>query len=129
LLFIILSTPYSYQLSQISGINTLSPLNPNCPTLAGLIINGTIYAVILRLLLSAKEDKNCETKFTSKDKWIVSIIGGVLFLLLASPYLFGITDNLSSLINIKISDNGCPNSAGIILHGIIFALAVRLLMY
>lgn len=64
--------------------------------------------------------------YTSKDKWIVAIVSGLIFLLLSSPFLYEITDKIFSMF--KISNNGCPTVMGLILHTIFFMLIIRLLM-
>ena len=71
----------------------------------------------------------CNKPYTSKDKWIVSIISGLLFLLIASPFLFKTVNSLTQSVGLTIaSPFGCPNTAGLLLHSIVFILVVRLLM-
>lgn len=73
--------------------------------------------------------QQCNKPYTSKDKWIVSLIAGLLFLLIASPFLFSVGNNFTSSFGMTIaSSQGCPNLAGLLLYGIIFMLIVRLLM-
>jgi hypothetical protein len=104
-----------------------------CPNLAGLIIHAAIFTLLLRVLMSKRGGgdgtKECMKPYTSKDKWIVSLIGGLLFLLIASPFLYEAVDSLTSSFGLKIADrDGCPNLAGVILHTGIFIVVVRLLM-
>jgi len=66
--------------------------------------------------------------YTYKDKWIVSIMGGLLFLLLASPVLYSIVNSTTSSFGLITANNGCPNISGLLLHGFLFALIIRLLM-
>jgi len=73
--------------------------------------------------------QQCNKPYTSKDKWIVSIIAGLLFLLIASPFLFSAVNSLTSSFGMTIaSKDGCPNLGGLLLHSIVFMLIVRLLM-
>lgn len=74
--------------------------------------------------------QDCETKvYTSKDKWVVSIISGLLFLLIASPFMFQVVNGMTSSFGLTIaSPGGCPNMAGLVLHTVVFILVVRLLM-
>ncbi|BAU80234.1 hypothetical protein A9K97_gp117 [Tokyovirus A1] len=76
------------------------------------------------------EDLTCVKPYTSKDKWIVSAIAGVLFLIVASPFLFKIMNGLTGIFGISIADpdTGAPNLLGLVLHGVVFMLIVRLLM-
>ena len=73
--------------------------------------------------------QQCNKPYTSKDKWIVSIIAGLLFLLIASPFLFSAVNSITSSFGMTIaSKDGCPNLGGLLLHSIVFMLIVRLLM-
>lgn len=69
-----------------------------------------------------------ERQVTSRDKWVISIISGLLFLLIASPFLFGVVNEITSKFGIPVITNGCPNMAGLVIHSIVFILIVRLLM-
>lgn len=67
--------------------------------------------------------------YSNQDKWIVSIVAGLLFLVIASPFLYGIVNSFTSSFGLVIaSPDGCPNMAGLIVHAIVFVLIVRLLM-
>ena len=71
----------------------------------------------------------CPKHYTSKDKWIVSIISGLLFLLVASPFLFSLVNDLTKHLGLVVaSPSGCPTTAGLVLHAIVFTLIVRLMM-
>lgn len=73
---------------------------------------------------------------TSKDiyvnkgkKWLVAALFGLLFLIIASPMVFLLVNGLTSSLGLPICDKkGCPNSAGLIVHGIVFILIVRALL-
>jgi len=71
----------------------------------------------------------CEKPYTSRDKWIIAGLAGLLFLIVSSPYLYSFMDVITSPLGIDIANqNGCPNLGGLILHGLIFILIIRLLM-
>lgn len=73
--------------------------------------------------------ENPTKPYTSQDKWIVSLIAGLLFLLIASPFLFGAMNALTLTFGMSIATpGGCPNLGGLLLHAIIFMLIVRLMM-
>lgn len=76
------------------------------------------------------EDLTCIKPYTSKDKWIVSVIAGVLFLIVASPFLFKVVNGLAGIFGISTADpaTGNPNILGLLIHSIVFVLVVRLLM-
>ena len=65
---------------------------------------------------------------SSTEKWMISIMSGLLFFLIASPYLYSIVNELVGLAGVSTAKNGCPNLAGLILHSIVFVLIVRLMM-
>lgn len=72
---------------------------------------------------------NCNKPYTSKDKWIVALIAGLLFMLFASPFLFSAVNGLTQGFGMTIaSPHGCPNLGGLLLFSIAFMLTVRLLM-
>ncbi len=65
---------------------------------------------------------------TNEDKWRYTIYTTILFLVIASPFMFKFVNSLlGSLLKI-CNKNGCPTGAGLILHSIVFALLLRLLM-
>ena len=132
LLFLLVSSPYAYSLSsniaRYLGLDISE--NSGCPNLAGLMVHAGLFALLLRILMSkGPASEKCTKPFTSKDKWIVSMIGGLLFLLISSPFLYEAIDSLTSLAGIRIaSSDGCPNLRGLLLHSAVFAVIVRLLM-
>lgn len=64
------------------------------------------------------------------QKWEISIFSGLLFLLIANPITFRLVNSLTKLIGFQICNAaGCPNTAGIILHTVVFILLVRLSMF
>ena len=132
LLFLLVSSPYMFsitnELTSSFGLDISNKVG--CPNLAGLLAHAAVFTVLLRLLMSRNSGKNeCAKPYTSKDKWIISLIGGLLFLLIASPFLYEAVNALTSTFGLKIADrDGCPNLAGIVLHTLVFILVVRVLM-
>jgi hypothetical protein len=59
-------------------------------------------------------------------KWMYVIGSAVLFLILVSPISFKLTNSLTSAVKWETSVSGCPNIWGVVLHTVIFALAVFL---
>ena len=78
-------------------------------------------------------DRKCDEKgmrVTNFDKWLIAVVIGVVFLILASPIMFRTTNSITSLARIKTTKNGtCPTYFGLFLHTAIFILIVRLLMH
>lgn len=74
--------------------------------------------------------EQCERLFSNKDKWQVSLLSGLIFMLVSSPMLYSLMDSIiEPLLGIDLSSKkGCPTMAGLLLHTIVFVLIVRLLM-
>lgn len=62
--------------------------------------------------------------YTGKDKWIVSVMAGLLFFILALPYTF----QLTSYTGIPTFKNGSPTLIGVCIHAVLFVVITRLLM-
>lgn len=62
------------------------------------------------------------------QKWMISLWSALLFLFIASPFMFKITGRLLSNIGIIIEKNGCPNLLGMIIHTLVFAVLIRVMM-
>jgi hypothetical protein len=71
------------------------------------------------------------SKLSEKQKWMASAIGAVLFVIVSLPQIYQLVELIVSKLSGKsglISNNGCPTMVGIILHGVVFLLLVRLSM-
>lgn len=67
--------------------------------------------------------------YTSRDKWIMAIIVGLLFILMASPYLFSVINNCTSMFGVTLSSqDGRPTIAGLAINAILFMFIIRLLL-
>lgn len=72
---------------------------------------------------------NCNKPYTGRDKWVVAIIIGILFLLFASPFTYTLTNGFFESIGLTLSTHaGCPYMSGLLVHMILFILVARLLM-
>ena len=63
-------------------------------------------------------------------KWKISLIAGLIFLIVSSPFLYKLVQKLMDKVaDIEIADSeGCPTLAGLILHSVVFVIIVRLMM-
>jgi multisubunit Na+/H+ antiporter MnhB subunit len=132
LLFLVIGSPYTYNLtnSVTKRFGLTIADSQGCPNLAGILVHGIVFVLLLRFMMEGKtKAHNCLKPYTSKDKWIVSMVGGLLFLLIGSPFLYEAVDSLTSSFGMKIADsNGCPNLGGMMLHSAVYMSVVRLLM-
>lgn len=72
---------------------------------------------------------NCNKPYTSRDKWIVSLMAGLLFMLFASPFFFSALNSGTSLFGLEVANvAGCPNLGGVVLSAVLYMLLTRLLM-
>lgn len=75
------------------------------------------------------DDTGCTKPYTSRDKWVVSILAGLLFLLIASPFLYGVVNSVTTSIGVTVASvGGCPNVLGLTLHAVLFMGLVRALL-
>lgn len=76
------------------------------------------------------DDKHLGGRVTSFDKWVISIIIGIVFIVLVTPLMFRVTDKMSSLVGLHtVKSSGVPTAFGIFLHFVIFVIIIRLLMH
>jgi len=84
-----------------------------------------------------KEKKENETfkggveGFSGRDstmKWKYTIWTTILFLLIANPYTFKMVHKLLGKVVYIANRDGCPTTAGLLVHAAVFALILRYLM-
>lgn len=79
--------------------------------------------------MPACDCKSCKDmmKPSNMEKWKFSIIGAVIFLLVANPYTFKLVQCLLGNLIGKIADknSGCPTMLGLFVHAIVFTILVR----
>jgi len=66
----------------------------------------------------------CGKPYTSKDKWIVASIAGLMFFLFSSPVSFMFTNTITR----GMTWNTHPTVFGLILHAFLFLLTTRLMI-
>jgi hypothetical protein len=71
---------------------------------------------------------NCSKIYTSRDKWIVALMAGLLFLLIASPYMYYLVNIVTASAGVSVAKDGCPTVLGLLVNGVIFFLIVRMMM-
>lgn len=75
-----------------------------------------------------KVSKKKDSSLDEGQKWMISLYCVLLFLIIASPFMYKLTNSLTKLVGWETSVDGCPNFGGLILHAIVFGLLVRILM-
>jgi hypothetical protein len=130
LMFMLFSSPYSFSLTNkvTSGFGLEIANGNGVPNLAGVLLHGGAFVGLSRFLMEMKNSQ-CMKPYTSKDKWIVALVGGLLFILMSSPFLYETINTFTSTLGAHTLDNkDTPTIQGMILHSILFTLATRLLM-
>lgn len=62
-------------------------------------------------------------------KWMYSIMAGILFVVIASPQMFSVTQRfIANPLKQVFVKNGVPTLMGLAVHGVVYVLLVRLLM-
>jgi len=130
LLFLLIASPFTYTITntitKYLGLEIADPTG--CPYLVGTIIHALVFILLVRILLN-RDNSGCLKPYTSKDKWTVSVIGGLLFILISSPFLYEAVNSLTSSLGFSVAEKeGCPKISGLILHTLIFVIISRLLM-
>ena len=65
----------------------------------------------------------------SKEKWVIAAIIGVIFVIIASPLVFQLSDTIFGFIGWNtLKLNGKPTPFGWVLHTVLFILIIRILM-
>ena len=71
-------------------------------------------------------------KYKNQNKWIVAGLAMLMFIVFASPQIFQLTNKFLTMISSKLATTKSgmePTWYGLIVHGVLFGLAVRLMMY
>lgn len=154
LTFLIVSSPYTYSLTNslvnsttkivgksaadvlpsavgstvLKGANTTE--SSGCPSTTGIMIHSVAYMLIIRIMMEKRNFAGCKKPYNSKDKWVASSIGGLMFLVISSPFLYNTVNELTSKLGLEtVDEDGCPNVQGLLLHTAVFIVATRILMY
>lgn len=67
---------------------------------------------------------------TNREKWMISIVSGLLFYIIALPQTYECVTNpiIESITGIELEKKGRPTTAGVFIHTIVFLLLVRYMM-
>jgi hypothetical protein len=71
----------------------------------------------------------CTNPLTEQSKWYISGISSLIFLVIASPFMFELTGQFFDILGIETEVNGNPNWLGLLIHSILFGIVIRLSMF
>lgn len=81
------------------------------------------------LLILEKNPDDSGSRVTGIDKILVTVIIGIVFFILALPFVFKLSNYGTSIVGVKtVNSHGTPTLLGVFIHAIIFIIIVRLLM-
>ena len=74
-----------------------------------------------------KEEKKEKEKeeLTSIKKWKYTLITTIIFLIIANPYTYILVNSLLGKLVKIASSTGCPTTAGLLIHAVVFTLLLR----
>ena len=126
ILFLIISSPFTY-----NSVNTAIRRNwGKSSDIENVILHSALFTIAIRIAME-RDVKKCTKPYTNKDKWIISVLSGLLFIIISSPVLYKTIDGIVYKItgvNEIIYQQGQPTAIGLILHTIVFVFVVRMLM-
>jgi len=120
ILFALVNLPIIYKfINNGTGLNVYD-IQTNCPTNIGLLISAIIFFVLTFLSMwYAPLSNGLKLKF--------SIYGTLIFYLISSPAMFS---SVASIFGNSIaSPEGCPTNYGILLHALVYCVALVSVMY
>jgi hypothetical protein len=118
LLFLFVNLPQVYNLT--GNFLSLNLYNENCPTNTGLIIHTLVFFALTYISMG-------KSTINSGIKLKHTIYGTLIFYLISSPAMFSF---ISSVFGNQYANiNGCPTMNGLILHGLIYCIALIGVMY
>jgi hypothetical protein len=79
------------------------------------------------------DDSACDCKKNKKlqnaEKWKYTLITTAIFVIVVHPMTFRLVDRLLGKILCKVaSKSGCPTMCGLLIHTVVFTLALRYVM-
>ena len=72
-----------------------------------------------------KEEKKEKEELTSIKKWKYTLITTIIFLIIANPYTYILVNSLLGKFVKIASSTGCPTTAGLLIHAVVFTLLLR----
>jgi len=83
----------------------------------------------INISLSNNSSNQMGSHKTELDKARYSLYSTIVFLIIASPFMFKLVNAILGSIVPIASPSGCPTTAGLLLHSIVFFLIVFGLMH
>lgn len=129
-LFAVVSSPISYQVvgSVLKPLGLETASSKGCPNIQGLVVQGAVFTGLLRWMMEMKQLPYCIQPSTNQDKWIMALIGGLMFVILSSPYVYQTERELVKGAFEASDVQGCPTATGLVFNTALYIVITRLLM-
>lgn len=126
--FFLVNLPETYKFvdSLIPNVK-LYDHSKNCPTLYGQLLHTLVFSLINFVQMNISDYMYEEKKLSLGLKIKYTIYGGLLFFLLSSPVVYKLVGQLTN--GIVADNNGCPSYTGVVVHSVVYGLALLSLMY
>ena len=120
ILFVLVNLPKTYHFTNKHIPYSLYNSAIKCPTSLGLIIHTLIFGIVTYYSMkNATIDNGIKLKHT--------IYGALIFFFISNPAFFSVTQSIFGT-NIS-STNGCPTLNGIMVHAVLYCMALVAVMY
>ena len=107
-IFFIFNLPETYNF--VGKLLSLKLVKGLCPTNIGLLLHAFLFCILSFFMMGdPRKDTSLKLKY--------SFYGTLIFYLVSSPALYGVTNKLFQ----NMSTN-CPNKLGILLHSVVYCL-------
>lgn len=77
---------------------------------------------------NTSDQPKAKGSLTQKEKLLISLLSGVLFLIVSSPIMYKLVNSLTMRVGIDIETAGCPHLNGLVLHSVVFVILVFIIM-
>jgi len=117
ILYLIVSNGYTYHLSNSLFKNYV--LEDGCPTIAGHLGHSVFFFILMYTLLLTINFMNGPDKRMSALLLLkYAFYGTLLFFIISSTEIYALIGNITN--NYVATSNGCPTTAGIFIHAIVY---------
>ena len=65
---------------------------------------------------------------SQKKKLLISILSGILFLIISLPFTYSLVNTFTMKMGLNIESGGCPNTAGLLVHSLVFVIVTFIIM-
>lgn len=122
LVFLVISLPQTYTITDSVSGSSLSLFDGSCPTPSGKFLHTAVFLTVLYFIIKLTDRKGLTPGMMFKYAFYSALI----FFVLSSSDAYALTSNsFDGLVNAA----GCPTKRGVFIHSIVYLLVILLVMY